>query len=119
VAELRAHLAEWLPDYMQPTYFIRLDKLPLTSNGKIDRQVLPDLCYENIQPAQDFVGPQTDTEKALAAIWAELLNVRNIGINNDFLTWADSHWRRSGPCRVSAMYSEWIYRSAISSSAQR
>jgi acyl carrier protein len=84
VAELRAHLAEWLPDYMQPTYFIRLDKLPLTSNGKIDRKALPAFCYENIQPAQDFVGPQTDTEKALAAIWTELLNVRNIGINDDF-----------------------------------
>jgi amino acid adenylation domain-containing protein len=84
VAELRAHLAKWLPDYMQPTYFIRLDKLPLTSNGKIDRKALPAFCYENIQPAQDFVGPQTDTEKALAAIWTELLNVRNIGINDDF-----------------------------------
>jgi len=84
VAELRAHVAKWLPDYMQPTYFIRLDKLPLTSNGKIDRKALPAFCYENIQPAQDFVGPQTDTEKALAVIWTELLNVQNIGINDDF-----------------------------------
>ena len=84
VAELRAHLAKWLPDYMQPTYFIRLDRLPLTANGKVDRQALPALCYENLQSAQEIVGPRTETEKALAAIWSELLYVENIGINDDF-----------------------------------
>jgi acyl carrier protein len=84
VAELRAHLAKWLPDFMLPTYFVRLDSLSLTPNGKIDRKALPALCYENIQPAHDFVGPRTETEKALAAIWSELLYVENIGINDDF-----------------------------------
>src|SRR5258708_24195017 len=69
---------------MLPAYFIRLDKLPLTSNGKVDRKALPALCYENIQPAHDFVGPRTETEKALAAIWSELLYVETIGINDDF-----------------------------------
>jgi amino acid adenylation domain-containing protein len=84
VAELRAHLAQWLPEFMLPGYFVRLDSLPLTPNGKIDRHALPALCYENIQPAHDFVGPRTETEKALAAIWSELLYVENIGINDDF-----------------------------------
>jgi amino acid adenylation domain-containing protein len=83
-AELRAHLATWLPDYMLPTYFVRLDKLPLTTNGKVDRHALPALAYENMQPAHDVVGPRTETEKALAAIWRELLVVENIGINDDF-----------------------------------
>ena len=83
-AELRAHLATWLPEYMLPAYFIRLDRLPLTSNGKVDRQALPALAYKNIQPAHDFVGPRTETEKALAAIWRDLLVVENIGINDDF-----------------------------------
>ena len=83
-AELRVHLATWLPEYMLPTYFIRLERLPLTSNGKVDRQALPALAYRNIQPAHDFVGPRTETEKALAAIWSELLYVENIGINDDF-----------------------------------
>src|SRR5258708_39877078 len=69
---------------MLPAYFIRLDKLPLTSNGKVDRQALPALAYENIQPARDGVGPRTETEKALAAIWRELLVVEHIGINDDF-----------------------------------
>jgi len=83
-AELRAHLATWLPDYMLPTYFIRLERLPLTSNGKVDRHALPVLAYQNIQPAHEVVGPRTQTEKALAAIWRELLVVEEIGINDDF-----------------------------------
>src|SRR6266478_3045015 len=83
-AELRAHLATWLPDYMLPTYFVRLDKLPLTTNGKVDRHALPALAYENMQPARDVVGPRTETEKALAAIWRDLLYVEHIGINDDF-----------------------------------
>ncbi len=83
-AELRAHLATWLPDYMLPTYFVRLDKLPLTTNGKVDRHALPALAYENMQPARDVVGPRTETEKALAAIWRDLLVVEHIGINDDF-----------------------------------
>jgi acyl-CoA synthetase (AMP-forming)/AMP-acid ligase II/acyl carrier protein len=84
--ELRAHLATWLPDYMLPTYFVRLEKLPLTSNGKVDRQALPAFCYEHIHAAQDVAGggPRTETEKALAAIWRDLLMVENIGINDDF-----------------------------------
>src|SRR6266576_3211421 len=84
VAELRAHLAAWLPEYMLPTYFVRLDKLPLTPNGKVDRQALPTFCYENIQAGHEVVGPRTETEKALAAIWRELLVVDEIGINDDF-----------------------------------
>ena len=83
-AELRAHLATWLPDYMLPTYFVRLDRLPLTSNGKVDRHALPALAYENMQRAADVIGPRTETEKALAVIWRELLVVENIGINDDF-----------------------------------
>jgi amino acid adenylation domain-containing protein len=84
VAALRAHLATWLPDYMLPTYFVRLDRLPLTPNGKVDRQALPTFCYENIQAGHAVVGPRTETEKALAAIWRELLVVEEIGINDDF-----------------------------------
>jgi amino acid adenylation domain-containing protein len=84
VAELRAHLAETLPAYMVPTYFIRLDRLPLTANGKVDRRALPTFSPEQVQPAHDFVGPRSETEKGLAAIWAELLQVERIGVNDDF-----------------------------------
>ncbi len=83
-AELRAHLAEELPAYMIPAHFIRLDRLPLTSNGKIDRKALPAPTSDSLAIAHDFVRPNTETEKALAVIWAELLKVDNIGIHDDF-----------------------------------
>ena len=81
---LRKYLKERLPQYMIPSAFVLMEKFPLTSNGKIDRQALPNFSYENIQPAHDFVRPHTETEKALAAIWTELLKVENIGISDDF-----------------------------------
>jgi len=84
VAEVRAHLAKELPDYMVPPYVVGLEKLPLTPNGKIDRRALPVPTREHMQPAQDFVRPRTETEKALAVIWTELLKVDNIGIHDDF-----------------------------------
>lgn len=83
-ATLRKYLRERLPQYMIPSAFVLMDKFPLTSNGKIDRKALPTIARENIQPARDFVRPHTETEKGLAAVWAELLKVENIGINDDF-----------------------------------
>jgi len=83
-ATLRMYLKKRLPQYMIPSAFVLMEKFPLTSNGKIDRQALPTIARENIQPARDFVRPRTVTEKALAAIWAELLKVESIGINDDF-----------------------------------
>ena len=84
VAEVRAHLAKELPNYMVPSYVVWLEKLPLTPNGKIDRKALPVPTYEHMQPAHDFVRPQTETEKALALIWIELLKIDSIGINDEF-----------------------------------
>lgn len=81
---LRKYLKERLPQYMIPPAFVLMEKFPLTSNGKIDRQALPPFSYENMQSAHEFVRPHTETEKALAAIWRELLKVENIGINDDF-----------------------------------
>jgi amino acid adenylation domain-containing protein/FkbM family methyltransferase len=81
---LRKHLRERLPQYMIPSAFVLMDKLPLTSNGKIDRQGLPAFSPESPPPTHDIVGPRTETEKALAAIWAELLKVEHMGINDDF-----------------------------------
>lgn len=84
VAQVRAHLAKELPEYMVPPYVVWLEKLPITANGKIDRSALPLPTYEHMQPAHDFVRPHTETERALALIWTELLKVDNIGINDDF-----------------------------------
>ena len=78
---LRALLAGELPEYMIPSAWVRLDSLPLTANGKIDRQALPQL--PNCGDLQDRTAPRDDDEAALAAIWAEVLKQEPIGIHAD------------------------------------
>jgi amino acid adenylation domain-containing protein/FkbM family methyltransferase len=81
-AVLRRHLGERLPRYMVPQGFKLMERLPLMLNGKVDRQGLPP-C-ESLATAAGYLGPRTDTERAVAAIWSELLPVRNVGVNDDF-----------------------------------
>ena len=83
-ATLRKHLRDRLPPYMIPAAFVLMEALPLTANGKVDRQALPTVSDEQRQPAQESARPLTETEKALAAIWTELLKLEKIGINDDF-----------------------------------
>jgi amino acid adenylation domain-containing protein len=90
VAEVRAQLARQLPDYMVPAYVVRLEELPLTPNGKIDRKALPVPTYEHMQSSCEFVPPRTQTEKTLAQIWTELLNIEQIGIYDDFFDLGNS-----------------------------
>jgi amino acid adenylation domain-containing protein/FkbM family methyltransferase len=82
---LHAHLAGRLPAYMVPAAFVLMEKLPLTANGKLDRQALPlPAADDKSQPAQAAAAPRSETEKALCAIWSELLKVDNVGIHDDF-----------------------------------
>lgn len=83
-ALLRKHLQERLPRYMIPSAFVLMEKFPLTSNGKIDRQAFSDFSREKLSPVRMPVKPQTDTERELAAIWAELLNLESLGVDEDF-----------------------------------
>lgn len=83
-AALRRNLKERLPQYMVPAAFVLMEKFPLTSNGKIDRKSLPAFSQETTQLSQDLVSPRTETEKALAAIWGELLKVESVGVNDSF-----------------------------------
>src|SRR6185503_13378602 len=78
-AALREHLKERLPQYMVPSAFVLMERLPLTANGKVDRQALAGVPPEAAQPARDFAAPRSATEQALAAIWSELLGVERIG----------------------------------------
>jgi amino acid adenylation domain-containing protein len=84
VAELRVHLAKELPDYMLPTYFIRLDRLPLTSNGKVDRRALSSPDAERPEVSATFVELRSETEDRLAEIWRKALNLGRVGVNDDF-----------------------------------
>ncbi|KMO27373.1 AMP-binding protein, partial [Methylobacterium aquaticum] len=78
---LRAALAEALPDYMVPVQVTVLEHLPLTPNGKLDRRALP----EPEAPATSrHIAPQTETERVLAGIWADLLGRERIGRDDDF-----------------------------------
>ncbi|MGB7606468.1 MAG: condensation domain-containing protein, partial [Lutisporaceae bacterium] len=81
--ELREHLSKNLPDYMIPAYFIQLDKLPLTENGKVDRKALPEVDG-SINTDIEYEAPRNEIEEKLAAIWSEVLGIEKIGINNNF-----------------------------------
>jgi surfactin family lipopeptide synthetase A len=72
--ELRHHLKSQLPAYMCPQHFVNLETLPLTPNGKLDRKALPSPFHAVTE--QHAEPPQTDTERALAVIWQELLGVQ-------------------------------------------
>ncbi|MFJ3306305.1 amino acid adenylation domain-containing protein [Streptomyces sp. NPDC086549] len=78
---LREHLAASLPEYMVPAGFVALDALPLTHNGKLDRDALP---APEITAAADSRPPRTPVEKTLCALFAELLDVRRVGIDDSF-----------------------------------
>ncbi|KAF9169237.1 hypothetical protein BGX20_010618, partial [Mortierella sp. AD010] len=80
---LREHISSKLPDYMIPAAFVRLDVLPLTTNGKLDRRALPEPDADSFV-SQGYEAPQGEIESTLAAIWAELLNVDRVGRNDNF-----------------------------------
>ena len=80
---LRTHLQASLPDYMLPAAYVRLDALPLTANGKLDRRALPSPTQEAFITRR-FEAPQEGVETTLAQIWAELLNVQPVGRHDHF-----------------------------------
>ncbi|NQF12990.1 tyrocidine non-ribosomal peptide synthetase TycA [Brevibacillus sp. HB1.3] len=81
--QIREYAAQKLPAYMLPSYFVKLDKMPLTPNDKIDRKALPEpdvtaetnLAYE---------PPRNQTESILATVWQEVLGIEKIGIHDNF-----------------------------------
>ncbi|HHV30622.1 MAG TPA: AMP-binding protein, partial [Clostridium sp.] len=82
-AELREHLTKNLPEYMVPSYFMRLDKMPLSPNGKVDRKALP-IPTGNINTGVEYVEPTSIIEKKLAEIWQEVLECKKVGVNDNF-----------------------------------
>ena len=82
-SSLRAHLVARMPEYMVPAAFVRLDRFPLTPNGKLDRRALPTPDDEGYA-REAYEAPQGEVEIALAAIWGELLGVERISRNDNF-----------------------------------
>ncbi|MES2639520.1 MAG: amino acid adenylation domain-containing protein [Myxococcota bacterium] len=84
-AALRAYLAERLPPAMIPAAFVRVDTLPLTSTGKIDRAALPAPDWAHPEIEDPFVAPRTPVEQLLAEVWRAVLGVERVGIAENFL----------------------------------
>jgi amino acid adenylation domain-containing protein len=83
VGDLREFLKQQLPDYMVPGAFVFLDRIPLTPNGKVDRQALPVPDLGSSRP-NEFVPPATPTQADLAQLWAEVLKIPAVGIHHNF-----------------------------------
>jgi amino acid adenylation domain-containing protein len=82
VASLREHLKKSLPEYMVPAVLVQLEQIPLTANGKIDRQALP--APEGRPEIARYVAPRTAVEATLAQIWREVLRLDQVGVEDNF-----------------------------------
>ena len=82
--QLREYLKPKLPDYMIPSAWVELEAFPLTPNGKIDRNSLPVPDFTVTTAQENYIAPRTPTEKSLANIWQEVLNLSQVGINDNF-----------------------------------
>ena len=84
IGDIRQYLSNNLPEYMHPKGFLRIDKMPLNHNLKVDRKALPDPGAHNLFRESDYVGAETATERHLTQIWQDMLGLRRIGIDDDF-----------------------------------
>ena len=80
---IKDYLKELLPSYMLPDNFMVLEAIPLNSNGKINRRLLP-APVEQDNHSQNYVAPTTELEVTLSAIWQKILNIPQVGIEDDF-----------------------------------
>ncbi|MCP4154528.1 MAG: amino acid adenylation domain-containing protein, partial [bacterium] len=78
---IRIGLSQYVPQYMLPSFFIKLAKLPLAPNGKVDRNALP---APEIKGGSDYEAPVGQVEEALAAVWQHVLNIDGIGVTDDY-----------------------------------
>ncbi len=82
-AEVRAHVRRKLPEHMVPAAFLALDRLPQTSNGKLDQAALPEVTIARDQDVE-YVAPRAGVEESLASIWRDTLQIEQIGAADNF-----------------------------------
>jgi amino acid adenylation domain-containing protein len=83
-SELRAWLKERLPEAMIPAAFVPLERLPLNANGKVDRRALPEPREEHREADASFEAPRNETERTIAAVLLDVLQIEKIGVNDNF-----------------------------------
>jgi len=85
--DLRGYLLNKIPQYMVPGYYVRIEQIPLTSHGKVDRRMLPDPDGTGFEKAI-YVAPKTEIERQLVDIWAQVLKINSneIGLTSDFFS---------------------------------
>lgn len=106
-AELKKYLVDILPHYMIPSYFVTIDKIPLTLNHKVDRKALPEPDLKEINSSFNYVRPSTKVEKDLCHIFKDCLSVPKIGVENDIF---DYHIDSLDIIRVQTKMLEYDYK---------
>ncbi|NQX42958.1 amino acid adenylation domain-containing protein [Pedobacter steynii] len=84
VKQVKNHLTGLLPDFMVPADFVKMDKFPVSANGKVDKNALPDPGTVDLTESTVYLAPNTEVERHLIRIWEEILGKENIGIRDDF-----------------------------------
>jgi amino acid adenylation domain-containing protein len=88
---LSSFLKEQLPEYMVPSTFVLLDELPFTPSGKLDRQALPAPSQARSAPEQTYVAPRMPVEEVLVKMYAEVLALEHVGVNDNFFSDLSGH----------------------------
>lgn len=81
IEDLREHLSQQLPDYMLPRNYTKIDSVPLTINGKLDKQALPEPEFIS---SNDYIAPKNELEELLCVIWQSVLGVDRVGVQDNF-----------------------------------
>ena len=84
VSEIKQRIREKLPEYMVPAVIVKMERLPVTSNGKVDRRALPELDQTRETLEEVYRAPRNSLEVLLAEIWQEVLGIDKVGINDNF-----------------------------------
>ena len=84
INKLKNDISKYLPKYMIPTYYVKLEKFPYTPNGKVDKKILPIPSIILGEEKENYIPPKTELQKKLNKIWEKLLNKTYIGINDNF-----------------------------------
>ncbi len=83
VSDLRVYLSQKLPEYAIPSYFVQIEEIPMTSNGKVNKKALPN-PLDSIQTGVEYLEASSETEKKLVDIWKTVLKVSKVGIMDNF-----------------------------------